>query len=70
MHALSDDDKQSIPKGCALIRAAFHIDPGTLSYEEWAALYQQAVWLERRRLRNFAELLGRLFSSDEETGKR
>lgn len=50
-HTLSDiEDEQTITKGCALIRANFHIDPGTLTYDEWAGLYEQAVWLERTRL--------------------
>ena len=31
------------------------------TYEEWAELYAQALWLERWRLRNQAEMLAALF---------
>jgi hypothetical protein len=32
-----------------LIRANFHVDPGTLSLDEWARLFNEAAWLERKR---------------------
>ena len=64
-HTLSDiEDEQTITKGCALIRANFHIDPGTLTYDEWAGLYEQAVWLERTRLLALGKLLEKLFAEE------
>ena len=58
------EDEQTITKGCALIRANFHIDPGTLTYDEWAGLYEQAVWLERTRLLALGKLLEKLFAEE------
>ena len=53
-------------QGCALIRANFGTDPTTLSNEEWAMLFQQAVWLENFRLENTARILAKLFSPAKE----
>ncbi|EGQ11449.1 membrane dipeptidase [Prevotella dentalis DSM 3688] len=44
-------------KGCALIRSNLHVDPTAGSYEDWAALYAQAIWLERWRGENWKMLL-------------
>lgn len=44
-------------KGDALIRANFHLEPETLQLSRWNTLYAQAIWLERWRLENQAELL-------------
>ncbi len=61
-HLLPDDDKTGgFEKGCALIRANLGIDPERCGYEEWAASYAQALWLERWRLRNTAEMIAALF---------
>ncbi len=46
-----------------MIRANFHVDPGALVDEEWAMLFNQAVWIERTRLINQAKMLARLFSA-------
>ena len=54
----------AILKTSALIRANFHIDPGTLTYDEWAGLYEQAVWLERTRLLALGKLLEKLFAEE------
>lgn len=59
------DDLGEIAKGCALIRANFRIDPATLSDEEWAMLFQQAVWVESFRLGNIAKILSKLFAPAE-----
>lgn len=67
-YRLSDDDNDvgEIAKGCALIRANFGIDPGSLNDEEWAMLFNQAVWIERTRLINQAKILSRLFTQGNE----
>lgn len=59
------DDPGEIAKGCALIRANFNIDPTVLSEEEWAMMFQQAVWLENFRLVNTAKILSKLFAPVE-----
>ena len=62
-HTLADDDSEdTFAKGCALIRANLHKDPDAVeTAEEWAALYSQALWLERWRNRNHAEMISSLF---------
>ena len=45
----------------ALIRANLGLDPATLTTEEYAMAYSQAIWLEEFRLRNQAELLAAMF---------
>lgn len=56
------DDEDGFPKGCALIRANLHVDIDKIeTEEEWARLYCQALWLERWRNRNRAELIAGLF---------
>jgi hypothetical protein len=47
-----------------LIRANLGIDPTAGSYEEWAAHYAEALWLERFRNRNLAEILTGLFGGN------
>lgn len=42
--------------------ANFGTDGSQGNYEEWAMLYAQAIWLERWRLRNQAEMILGLFS--------
>ena len=54
-------DEVEMMKGDALIRANFGVDPSALGEDEWARLCAEAVWVETWRLRNMAELLGRLF---------
>ncbi|CAA0228659.1 hypothetical protein [Tenacibaculum maritimum] len=46
-----------------MIRNAFHIDPSTLSNNQWAKLYQEAVWLKKFDLRMQAEMFAQLFGS-------
>ena len=61
-HQLSDDDdKDGFQKGCALIRANLGLAPTVGSYEEWAAHYAEALWLEKFRNRNLAEMLSGMF---------
>ncbi len=61
-HLLSEDDqKDGFEKGCALIRANLGIDPVVGDYDNWAASYAQALWLERFRNRNLAEMLAAMF---------
>lgn len=56
------DHEDTFAKGCALIRANLHVDTDNIkTEEEWAALYGQALWLERWRNRNQAELIASLF---------
>ena len=50
-------------KGCALIRANHGVDPAVGDYEDWAANYAQALWLEQWRLRNLNRMLVAMFSS-------
>lgn len=60
------DDEDTFAKGCALIRANLHVDIESVgSAEDWAALYGEALWLERWRNKNKAELIARLFGSDK-----
>lgn len=64
-HQLSDDDdKDGFQKGCALIRANLGLDPTVGSYEEWAAHYAEALWLEKFRNRNLAEMLSGMFGGN------
>lgn len=52
------DHEDTFAKGCALIRANLGVDAdGIGSEDEWAALYGQALWLERWRNRNRADLI-------------
>lgn len=62
-HSLADaDDEDTFAKGCALIRANLHVDARAVETEEdWAALYCQAIWLERWRNRNRAEMIAAMF---------
>lgn len=48
-------------KGSALIRAVFNVEPENLTDEKWTMLYAQALWIKQWRLKNQAELLGKLF---------
>lgn len=56
------DESDYLLKALALIRANFHIDPKTLSDEEFGMLFSQAIWLESWRLKNLAEMVTKLFS--------
>ncbi|MDE6230333.1 MAG: hypothetical protein K2M37_01780 [Muribaculaceae bacterium] len=62
-HTLAErDDEDGFAKGCALIRATLHVDIDKIeTEEEWAQLYCQALWLERWRNRNRAEMFAGLF---------
>ena len=61
-HLLSDSDSEGgFEKGCALIRSNLGIDPERCSYDDWAAYYAQALWMERWRLRNQAEMIAAMF---------
>lgn len=62
---MEENDPGEIAKGCALIRANFHMEPETLDDEKWALLFQQAVWIENFRLENMARILAKLFSPAE-----
>ena len=56
------DDEDGFAKGCALIRANLNVDIDKIeTEEEWAQLYSEAIWLERWRNRNRAELIASLF---------
>lgn len=59
---MEENDPGEIAKGCALIRANFHINPEELDDEKWAMLFQQAVWIESYRLENMAKILAKLFT--------
>ena len=63
---LSDDDNEDgIEKGCALIRANLGIDPMIGDYEDWARNYAQALWLERWRLKNTADMLAKMIGGEQ-----
>ena len=56
------DDEDTFAKGCALIRSNLQVDADEIeTAEEWARLYNEALWLERWRNRNRAELIAELF---------
>jgi hypothetical protein len=44
-------------QGDAYIRSHFHIDPHGLQVSQWAELYAEALYIEKTRLNNLAELL-------------
>lgn len=48
-------------KGNALIRAYLGVDPDNLTDEKYAELFAQAIWIEKRQLKNQADLLTALF---------
>ncbi|MCM1446429.1 MAG: hypothetical protein NC044_08500 [Prevotella sp.] len=61
-----EDDEDTFAKGCALIRANLHVDVDEIAEaEDWAALYGEALWLERWRNKNLAELIARLFGEEK-----
>ena len=62
-HRLGDDDGDSYTKCCALIRANLGKDPTTGSAEDFAADYNQALWLENWRLRRTAEMIARILGA-------
>lgn len=63
---LSDSDNEDgFEKGCALIQANLGIDPTIGDYEDWAANYAQALWLEKWRLKNLNEMLAKMFSLEK-----
>ena len=66
-HALAEaDDADTLAKGCALIRSNLHVDIDQVhTEEEWAELYAQALWLERWRIKNLAELIAALFGESK-----
>lgn len=60
-----DDTEDSFAKGCALIRANLNVDVEKIETEEqWAEMYAQAIWLERWRNRNRAEMIATMFGGD------
>lgn len=64
-HLLSeDDDKDTFEKGCALIRHYLHIDPLQGSQYDWAAHLAQALWLDKRKQAQQAEMLARLLGEE------
>ena len=70
-HQLSDsDDKHGFEKGCALIRANLGIDPTIGDYEDWAANYAQALWLEKWRLENQEKNLTNVLNKVFQTSKK
>ena len=63
---LSDDDNEDgFEKGCALIRSNLGIDPMNGGYEKWAEHYAQALWLERWRLKNTADMLAKMIGGEQ-----
>lgn len=50
-------------KGSALIRAYLGVDPDRLTDHKYAELFAQAIWIEKRQLKNQAELLTALFAA-------
>ncbi len=47
--------------GSALVAAELHIDPDTLSDEDWALKVRMALYVEARRENNKRQLLSKLF---------
>ena len=63
---LSDDDNEDgFEKGCALIRSNLGIDTMIGDYEDWARNYAQALWLERWRLKNTADMLAKMIGGEQ-----
>ncbi|MCQ2202396.1 MAG: hypothetical protein MJZ27_09950 [Bacteroidales bacterium] len=52
---LEDSEEDFLEKGDAIIRYTFKEKPPE-DMEEWAKVYNQAVYIEMWRLRNIAEL--------------
>lgn len=62
---LSDSDSDDgFEKGCALIRSNLGIDPTAGTYDDWAANYAQALWLEKWRLKNLVEMYATIFGKN------
>jgi hypothetical protein len=57
----SKEDSEELLKGDTLIRANFGINPDELDEVQWAKLVCEAIWIERFRLQNQADLLAALF---------
>lgn len=55
--------EDEILQGNALIRGNLGVDPDSLTYEQWAIMYNQARWLEMERLKNTAEMLAAMFGA-------
>jgi hypothetical protein len=41
------------------------IDPTKGDYEDWADNYAQALWIEKWRLKNQAEMIARMFGGEK-----
>jgi hypothetical protein len=55
------DPADELMQGNALIRANFGVNPDGLENEKWAQLFCEAVWLESERLKNFAQLMAKMW---------
>lgn len=56
------DDEDTFAKGCALIMSNLNVNVEQITTEEeWAELYSKAIWLERWRNKNHAEMIAALF---------
>ena len=47
--------------GSALVASELHLDPDTLSDDDWAMKVRMALYIEVRRNNNKAQLLSKLF---------
>ena len=47
----------------ALIRANLNLNPASLTPDQWARAFAQALWLENYRLHNIARLLSAMWNS-------
>ena len=52
-------------QGNALIRGNFAVNPEKLEPEKWAQLFCEAVWLESERLKNFAQLMAKMWGGKD-----
>jgi hypothetical protein len=51
-------------QGDAIIMSNFKVNPKELQVTQWGEYYAKAMWLERWRLENQAEMFRNLFGAD------
>jgi len=63
---INDDDKtyDDIRRGDALIRHYLNIESPPVNIEQWAGLVNQLLWIEKRKIRQQAELLATIFGKN------
>lgn len=61
----TQEERDYVLKGNALIRSRFQVVPEELEEEKWAQLVGEAIWLEYNSLHNLAEMLVAVFCGND-----